>query len=562
MRAMGRRAMRAEYRDAARFEAVEPRLLLASVPMAVADAADRVEVVHTDGGGLLVYVEGEGGQWGRKDLGGWIPEALRAGFAPNSSAAWLDPKDGRSYYAFNAPGALALILDDDRGRIESVRVLSQELAGAEPIASRITSFTSTDGLVHIAGATASGDVVVYRQTGGRSPSGAFEWEFVNLSADHLAPQGQATPVFASGLVSYVTAWNGLNIAGLDENGDVRAVWWAPGLDRWQSSNLSEQTGAPTMTGGLSVYLTAWDGINIAGANPDGELVVTWWVPQFGGDWALTNFTESFSGPRLTPGTVMAYTTPWGGLNVGGADADGGGLAIYWWVPQFQGRWEVAGDLVPGAEAFGGGVYGFTSGAGTINLVGVSAGGEVIRYAWRPGEQWRFENIGASATPVVDVLDDDDVGPLIPHLEPLSGSWLVTLRGGLFDAGEDDDPDTGRMVLRADGTWFSGEEGGGGLDLAGLGASDLSGGTWTYSGGAVTLTIPEFGYTRATGVSAHASGFTTRGVILTPDAVQRMEDALEELQAQFPGLGLLEQIRALGGIEKIFREVEILWTRAP
>lgn len=543
-------------------EPIEPRLLLDGAPMAVADAADNVEIAFIDSGELVVYQQ-DGDAWTEQRFGDWID--LAGGDGDRSAATWRDPKDGRIYYALNSGGAgggLFVVLDDADTLRESVRNLTAEIPGAEIITSRITTFTSTDGTVHVAGLTDSGDVVMYRQTGATTGAGGaqeFAWEFINISDEHLAPQGLATPAFTSDLTSYVTSWNGLNIAGLDASGDVHSVWWAPGMAQWSASNLSDITGAPAIAGNLTVYLTSWNGINIAGIDEGGKVVVSWWVPQFEGAWAVTNFSDTFGGPPggFVPGTIMAYTTPWGGLNVGAVTTDGG-LSLFWWVPQFGGEWQIAQDFIPGAEDFSSaGIFGFTSAAGTINLVGTSNSGEVIRYHWQPGGDWASHNLNDDALPTTDAYGGPDASGIVinPDLAPLAGDWFVTITQGFGPIGGDDgdgEDSTGQVLLRADGVWLGADTG---FEMFGG-----SGGTWTYVGGTLTLLMPEGAYTRATGVGPSANQFITRGITLSAAMLQEMEQNLELFDQQFPEANLMEQIQAAGGLQAILSQIEMLWTR--
>ena len=565
--------------DTPRLEPIEPRLLLDSVPFGVADADDRHAVGLVRGGDFVLFVqddagsEGEGA-WTRQTFDtSWLPENL----TPTSATTFTDPKDGRIYHAVSAPAGLALVLDDDDASIEDVRFLTDDIAGAEPIASNITTLTSTDGRVHLAGLTATGDLVIYAQIGDRDNRARPVWDFVNLTDEHLARRGIATPAFQGDLTSYVTSWNALNIVGLDAAGDLRAVWIAPGMDGWSVSNLSDIAGTPALTAGggggdgagAVAYLTPWDGINLAGIDPAGDLIVTWWVPQFGGDWEVTNLSDAFPGPALAPGTALAYTTPWGGLNVGGITAPdaaapdaAGSLALWWWVPEFGGQWRVAPDVVPGAEPLrtvgdGAGVSSFTSTAGTTNVLGTTATGEVVRLSWSPGRDWRAENLDQRAPEVSDDFDDGGGGgggPIDPDLQPLAGAWRVTGAGGLFD--EFDIDETATVTLNPNGTWTTDQ---GDLDLS-IFDTGSTGGTWDYTGSAVTITIPDTGTLSATGVPGTARQFTTRGVTLTPSGRTRLENRIGDIDDDLPFFNLRDEIDDRGGLDAVLADVDLLWTR--
>jgi cyclophilin family peptidyl-prolyl cis-trans isomerase len=270
--------------------------------------------------------------------------------------------------------------------------------GGEAVAGTITVFKSTDNLMHAAGVTASGDVVVYHQTAGG------QWVYRNISDDDLTVRGLSTPQFVGSLTSYVTSWNGLNIVGLDSTGEMQVVWWAPGIDSglWTTSNLSDITGAPRLTGGLTVYLTSWQATNIVGITQDGHVSITWWLPSFGGDWNTNDLTSQFSGPTLVASSISSYVTPWGATNIAGLNQDGR-LWVYWWTPSLgDGAWVISdlfSALPAGTTPMVGQINGVTSNASTINLVGSAANGDVMRYSWSPSDTlgWQADDVSYRAS---------------------------------------------------------------------------------------------------------------------------------------------------------------------
>ncbi len=306
--------------------------------------------------------------------------------------AWYDPVSGLANAATPSAAGLILFQRDANGAWTFTN-LTTTLSGATKITSEITVFTTTDNLVYIAGLNQSGEVVVYRQN--RS-TGTAVWEFRNLSTQDLAPQSIATPAFVGNLISYVTTWNGLNIAGLDPDGNIYTVWWAPGLTNWSASNLSSITGAPKLVSGLTAYLTSWGGINIAGIDVNGDVTTTWWVPEFGGDWRNSNLTTLFSFPKLTGGQLSSYVAPWGGLNIAGKSAEGK-LSIYWWAPGLT-NWNYSTDLVNTTLSPAGRLTGVTSAQGTTHIIGTTDTGTVFRYRWQASapDVWTAQDITASA----------------------------------------------------------------------------------------------------------------------------------------------------------------------
>ncbi|HLO41217.1 MAG TPA: hypothetical protein VK176_09360, partial [Phycisphaerales bacterium] len=176
----------------------------------------------------------------------------------------------------------------------------------------------------------------------------------------------------------------------DQNGQIRALWFAQGMSLWREDNLSALTGAPALNGGLTPFLTSWGAINLAGVDSGGNLLATWWVP--GGQWQTSDLTSLVAGPKLNGITVSSFVTPWGAMNIAGVD-DLGRLSVYWWAPGMD-TWSIAvlSDEVTGALAPAGPVRGITTDQAEINLVGASETGELIRYYWRPGHAWEMENL--------------------------------------------------------------------------------------------------------------------------------------------------------------------------
>lgn len=339
----------------------------------------------------LVFDQDANGDWSATQL-------VAASGSPDVTgdiATWVDPKDGRTYAAARSAGGL-LLYTKLADNIWTFRNLTTEVAGSQipGTLGQLVALVGADQLVRLGSLLNNGDLILYSQTG-EGPSGGYAWSFTNIAETHLRAQSQEMPAFAGGLISYVTSWNGLNIAGLDASGNIQVVWWAPGLELWQTNNLSSITGAPPIVDGLSAYLTPWDGINLSGINHDGELSVTWWVPQFGGDWETNNLTQEFGGPTLQAASVTSYVSSWGGLNVAGLD-ENGKLNVYWWAPALtETGWQVTNlsDEIPGAPLPVGRLSGHATATGILNVFGSDSDGHVIRYHWQVGDTtWATQDL--------------------------------------------------------------------------------------------------------------------------------------------------------------------------
>lgn len=312
---------------------------------------------------------------------------------------WTDRKDGRTYAAVATTDGLFLFTRSADRSSWGVRNLSAEIGGAERFSGDISVFAERGNRVLIVGYNADDELVLYRQTGA-GEAGEWEWAFVNITERDLRPQGLETPRFVSAITTFTTRWNALNIAGIDDDGDIQAVWISPALDRWRVNNLSDNAGTPALTGNLAAFLTPWNAINFGAVRPDGSLVVTWWVPGFE-RWEVSDFNALFGGPELEPRSVTAYTTSWGALNIVGRN-DRGDLIVYWWVPQFaddgDDRWRIANltSQIDEADAPEGRLRGLVTPNNQINLFGTNTANDVIRYFWEPGDRWRMENLTHTA----------------------------------------------------------------------------------------------------------------------------------------------------------------------
>ncbi|TVQ61657.1 MAG: hypothetical protein EA378_07880 [Phycisphaerales bacterium] len=359
------------------------------------DLLDRLVTVHVAPSGLpIAYVQAGDGSWSTVNLLNEVGGAPATGRAE----AFFDARTNRVHVA--APTALGLMLytRTDAGAWSVRNLTSEATAGGTPahaIVDQLVVLRNPEGLVTLAGYDAQGAIVAYGQTDATHGQhlGAV-WSHLDITRSQLTPNGLTQPSFVGDLIAYSTSWGGLNIAGLDALGAIHVVWWAPGLDHWTADNLSQITGAPAYVGGITAYLTDWDGINLAGLDTHGNLQVTWWVPGFGGEWVVSDLTDLFDGPALTGGNLASYVTPWGGLNVAGLDGDGR-LHVYWWVPSFGGEWVVSELAIDSAPSFDDAIHAVTSPRGVFSVLGLSDGGDAMRYTWDPAgaDVWAYERLG-------------------------------------------------------------------------------------------------------------------------------------------------------------------------
>ncbi len=253
----------------------------------------------------------------------------------------------------------------------------------------ITAFRSADGTIHLA---AVDDRSHLWHFWGNPLAGT--WSVV----DHTAAING--PGFSGDLTSYQPSWGSVHIAGLDARGHAINYWWAPGLTSWQYTDLTVLADGPVLSGGLTGYVSGWDGLHLAGVNGAGEVIVYWWAPGIeaiaGRDtWLAQNMTSDFNGPTFV-GQLDAYVTPWGGLNVAGRTASGE-IYTYWWSPQLKeenlaagrpDRWEVANiTAAAGGPLVSQGTEVAVSTDGGLNIFGLDQDRNVHMFRWLPGGNW-------------------------------------------------------------------------------------------------------------------------------------------------------------------------------
>jgi hypothetical protein len=280
----------------------------------------------------------------------------------------------------------ARILNTSTGQVSTQNIAT--LAGFRGQAADLTAYNTPDGVLHLAVTDTRHHLWVF--TG---DVGAGTWSAQNLTA--LTGFAGMT----GDLTSYQPSWGAVHIAGLDARGHAINYWWAPAEPFWHFTDLTGSFGGPGLQGGLTGYVSGWDGLNLAGLDADRNLIVYWWAPGIehinGGDpgrWLAQNMTADFSGPRFT-GQLDAYVTPWGGLNVAGT-TDAGEVWAYWWAPGLNpepNRWRItslsasAGESTPWLANVNAYASPFD---GSINIYGVDGSGNLRSLRWTPvSQQW-------------------------------------------------------------------------------------------------------------------------------------------------------------------------------
>lgn len=281
---------------------------------------------------------------------------------------------------------VATIFDSATGQTSTVDIAS--LVGFRRRAVDLTPYVTSDGIVHLALTDDRHHLWVFD---GDLATGV--WTARDLTA------GIDAPGISGDLTVYQPRWSSIHIGGLDARGHAVNYWWSRSLPDWEFSDLTELLNGPTMSGGLTSWVAPWGALNLAGLNEAGEIVVYWWVPGMT-SWANLNMTTRFSGPELE-GQLTAFVTPWGAMNIVGLDA-GGHAAAYWWVPGAA-NWIIS-DLtaITQTTSYDRGLSAALSTDGGINLFGLDGAGDLVVLRWTPASgAWRDTNItdAAGAPPV-------------------------------------------------------------------------------------------------------------------------------------------------------------------
>lgn len=381
-------------------ESVLTSLLNAVPNVAAGPAGSAVVGVLNEFGQTTLYQKVSGGtQWVAVD-----PDRDETLPSPSHNlVTWRDPKDGRFYAAVPSSGGMLLYTNTGPG-VWTTRNLTEEITGAGIIASEITQWMTTatrNNVFRLTGLLANGDVVQYEQTVS-VVAGGYRWNFKNLS-DDLRLIGESTPTFQGRLIAYSTAWDAWHIAGLDLGGQIQTIWRGPRMSQWVLSNLSIITGAPGLSGGLSVYLTPWKGINLAGVDSSGNLQITWWIPRFAGTWVVSDLSSAIDAPAIFGESINSFNTPSGGLNIAARTTDDE-VVVFWWVPGAPGnQWRVqnVSDIVGNTVTpltLGGELSATASGDGVTSIVGRGPDGKVVRFYGSVVDQtWLMEDLSDLAT---------------------------------------------------------------------------------------------------------------------------------------------------------------------
>lgn len=348
-------------------------------------------------GRSIVAERAPNGQWNTTDLVAVAGGAMVTG----RLSMWTDTKDGAVYVA--GASASGVLVYRRRGVGEwTLRNITAEVRVSRPITSDLSVIVDQAGLVQIAGRAQDGAVVTYWQTG-KLVGGEWKYFFTDLFARDFARQERPRPIIVGELTGWTTSKNSLQMAARDADGNV-LLFFRPGggaaTRLWNWSNLSQMTGTAPFVGTLAAFQSASGGINIAGSDANGNMWhITW---RSGVGWRSTNAAEGSGlatfGPEVDGApTVLGSYTAGAASYVVGLDADGRVLLNRHSITGGQSRWAQASMTasVPGAPALVGAVQAWASASGVVSIVGVAEDGSVVQFRYTPGRSWVFENVSSS-----------------------------------------------------------------------------------------------------------------------------------------------------------------------
>lgn len=242
-----------------------------------------------------------------RDEGGRL---VLAGYGADGSLVMAERTDALA----GTPGAWRFV------NVSTEHLALQSIATPEWV-SRPSAFTTIWGAMNIVGLDADGQAMaVWKAPGMRL------WRADNLTASAGGPK------LAGGLTTFVTDWNSMNVIGTDEAGDTVALWWVPGIgDSWVVSNLSENAGASRrlQPGTVTSFVTAWGGLNVVGIADEGAVVALWWAPGMN-TWVESELSAAapIGQPRFA-GPLTAAWTAVGTSVIAGVMSNGDVAGLFW-----------------------------------------------------------------------------------------------------------------------------------------------------------------------------------------------------------------------------------------
>lgn len=369
--------MRTHHGGAAVVETLERRL-----------ACDATSVHTTIGseGEVLLFIE----RGDRPVIAVDVAEVSGGPRATGPLVAWVDHHTGLARAAAATARGLTLFRERADGEWGYV-VLPERLGTGSVVRPEIARTVGPGGRINLIGIDADGDLIRYVQSGA-GPIGWSEW---NLSENQLHWRGLHTPDFNGPIVAMSTSWGGLNIAGIDSNGDLVTVWTTLTAGRWFVSNLSDNAGIGPLWSGVDVVSAGRRGLHFGLVNAAGKATIVSWRP---GDSAWSARTLSDS-PTMQSGEIsLVHDAARNSIYVATLRLDSGALILHTLAldltpPEIP--WTtISGFGVPMERRVERGIDLSIGPDGLINAFGLNPSDETVRFTSPDplSTSWGFENL--------------------------------------------------------------------------------------------------------------------------------------------------------------------------
>ncbi len=379
--------LHASSAGADRVFAVGNRAVVAPLPNAPSLG---VASIGSDGQGL-VFIDRAHTPWTVGDL------AAESGgpTVTGELVTWFDKRTGLARAAAPTDRGLTIYSELPNGAW-TYNVLAESLGTGTILQNNIALTTGPGGSINIVGLSTEGDLIRYVLPQVESPA----WNEWNTSENQLDWRGLATPQFIGRIVATGTSWGGLNIAGINPDGDLITVWTSLTAGRWYISNLSVYAGVSSPLTGLDVASAGQRGIHFSAINSAARITLISWKP---GD-AYWNATTLDSSPAMQHDEVsIAFDRHTNALYIATLRLDSGALILHTvslLLPPPTTPWvTVSGFGVPVERRVEDVLDVQIDATGLISVFAINPNDETTRFTsfFSLDTDWDFENITDIAT---------------------------------------------------------------------------------------------------------------------------------------------------------------------
>lgn len=355
------------------------------VAASAGDPALSLPSIGTTGEGL-VFIDRAHTPWMVVDVAG----ASGGPEVNGELVTWFDARTGLARAAGATDRGLTVYRELSNGAW-TYDALGESLGTGTVVRPEIAMTVGPGGSRNIIGINDEGELIRYVLAGGAGAS----WQEWNISENQLAWRGIATPDFIGSIAAIGTSWGGLNIAGIDANGDLVTVWTTLTARRWYVSNLSDNAGVGPLWSGLDGVSAGRNGIYYSAVDSAGKVTIVSWKP---GDSAWSARTLSAS-PTMQQGEIaMVYDAVRNAVSIATLRLDSGALVLHTVPLVFappEPLWvTVSGFGVPMEQRVRDHI-GVTLGPGGVfGVYGVNLDGETVRFTSSDpyATAWDFENL--------------------------------------------------------------------------------------------------------------------------------------------------------------------------